>query len=115
MKASAGEYRMTISPLVNMDRKGGAYVIMLQQFKEAIGVAIAQVNTEHKMMRLHYVRETTEEATKRLATATTATSNRRQAGEAISIQTTHQLDIVHSSNSETVMILTYTRPPTQWI
>ena len=28
-QAAAGEVRMAISPLVNMDRKGGAYPIML--------------------------------------------------------------------------------------
>jgi len=54
---------MTISPLVNTDRKGGAYVIMLQQFKQAIGAAIARENAEDKMARLHlhYVRATVEE------------------------------------------------------
>jgi len=53
---------MIVSPLVNTERKGGAYVIMLQQFRWAIGVTIARGNAEHKMARLHYVRTTAEEA-----------------------------------------------------
>ncbi len=39
-EAAAGDNGMRISPLVNSDRKGGAYQIMLQQFRRAIGVAI---------------------------------------------------------------------------
>ena len=53
---------MTISPLINTDRKGGAFPIMLQQFKRAIGVAIVRGNAKHKLGRLHYVRATPEEA-----------------------------------------------------
>lgn len=41
--AASGDEGLTISPLVNTDRKGGAYPIMLQQFRRAIGVAIARV------------------------------------------------------------------------
>ncbi len=39
-KAAAGDDGMRISPLVNLDRKGEAYQIMLQQSRRAIGVAI---------------------------------------------------------------------------
>jgi hypothetical protein len=39
-EAAAGDDGMQIFPLVNLDRKGGAYQIMLQQFRRAIGVAI---------------------------------------------------------------------------
>ena len=53
---------MIVSPLVNTDRKGGAYVIMLQQFRWVIDVTIARGNAEHKLARLHYVRATSEEA-----------------------------------------------------
>ncbi len=53
---------MQISPLVNLDRKGGAYQIMLQQFRRAIRVAIVQGNAKHKLGRLRYVRESMEEA-----------------------------------------------------
>ena len=35
--AAAGEDGMSISPLRNLDRKGGAYVIMLQQFRPSFG------------------------------------------------------------------------------
>ena len=57
-----GEVGLTILPLVNMDRKGGAYPIMLQQFKHAIGVAIVHGNAMHKIGRLHYTRATAAEA-----------------------------------------------------
>ena len=53
---------MTISPLVNTDRKGGAFPIMLQQFKRAIGVVIVRGNAKHKLGRLHYVGDTVAEA-----------------------------------------------------
>ncbi len=39
-EAAAGDNGMWISPLVNLDRKGRAHQIMLQQFRRAIGVAI---------------------------------------------------------------------------
>ena len=32
-EAASGDVGMSISPLVNTDRKGGAYPIMLQQFR----------------------------------------------------------------------------------
>ena len=47
---------MTISPPVNTDRKGGAYAIVLQQFRRAIGVGIVRGQAKHKLARLHYVR-----------------------------------------------------------
>ena len=61
-EAASGEDGATISPLVNTDRKGGAHVIMLQQFRRAIGVAIARGNAKLKLGRLHYVRATAAEA-----------------------------------------------------
>ena len=60
--AAAGDHGLRISPLVNTDRKGGAFPIMLQQFRRAIGVAIVRGNARHKLSRLHYVRTTPEEA-----------------------------------------------------
>ncbi len=56
--AASCDEGLTISLLVNTDRKGGAYPIMLQQFRRAIGVAIARGNANHKLGRLHYVRAT---------------------------------------------------------
>jgi hypothetical protein len=38
--AAEGDEGMRILPLVNLDIKGGAYQIMLQQFRRAIEVAI---------------------------------------------------------------------------
>ena len=64
----------TISPLVNTNRKGGVYPVMLQQFKRAIGVAIIRRNAMLKLSRLHYVRATPEEAA---ATCNTHHSNNR--------------------------------------
>ena len=61
-EAAAGIDGMSVSPLVNTDRKGGAFPIMLQQFRRAIGVAIVRGNANHKLGRLHYVRGTAEEA-----------------------------------------------------
>ena len=49
---------LTISPLVNTDRKGGAYRIMLQQFRRAIAVTAANGYGQHILQRLHYVRDT---------------------------------------------------------
>jgi len=60
--AAAGEDGMSISPLRNLDRKGGAYVIMLQQFRRALGVTVVRGMAKHKLSRLHYVRGTAEEA-----------------------------------------------------
>ena len=56
--AAAGEEGLAISPLGNMDRKGGAYRILLQQFKRAVGVAIVRGQAMHKIGRLHYIRAT---------------------------------------------------------
>ncbi|EJK46647.1 hypothetical protein THAOC_34675 [Thalassiosira oceanica] len=61
-KAAAGDHGLRISPLVNNDRKGGAFPIMLHQFRRAIGVAIVRGNAQHKLSRLHYVRAAPEEA-----------------------------------------------------
>ena len=51
-----------VSPLVNSNRKGGAFPIMQQQFRRAIGVAIVRGHALHKLARLHYVRATPREA-----------------------------------------------------
>ena len=61
-EAASSDDGIKISPLINTDRKGGAYPIMLQQFKRAIGVAIIRGNAKHKLARLHYVRATAAEA-----------------------------------------------------
>ena len=61
-QAAASNDGLVISPLVNSDRKGGAFPIMQQQFRRAIGVAIVRGNALHKLARLHYVRATAREA-----------------------------------------------------
>ena len=54
-EVASGDDGMTISPLVNTDRKGDAFPIMLHQFKRVIGVAIVRRNAKHKLGRLHYM------------------------------------------------------------
>ena len=61
-EAVSGTVGLSISPLANNERKGSAYPIMLQQFRRAIGVAIACGNARHKVGCLHYVRSTADEA-----------------------------------------------------
>ncbi len=61
-EAAAGDDGVRISPLVNSDKKRGAYQIKLQQFRRTIGVAIVRGNAKHKLGCLHYVRESMEEA-----------------------------------------------------
>jgi hypothetical protein len=53
---------MEISPLVNTDRKGGSFPIMLNQFRRAVSVASWRGNAQHKLARLHFVRSTEAEA-----------------------------------------------------
>ncbi|KAL9183104.1 hypothetical protein ACHAXT_004891 [Thalassiosira profunda] len=60
--AAASDDGLTISPLINTDRKGGAYPIMHRQFRRAIGVAIVRGNAQLKQRRLHFVRATRREA-----------------------------------------------------
>ena len=60
-EVAAGEDGITISLLVNTDRKGGAFPIMLQQFRRVIRVAIVRGNVHDKLGRLHYVQGTKEE------------------------------------------------------
>ena len=61
-EAAAGIDGISVCPLVNTDRKRGAFPIMLQQFRRAIKVAKVQGNTNHELGRLHHVWGTTEEA-----------------------------------------------------
>ena len=61
-EAVAGGDGMTTSSLVNTYKKREAYIIMLQQFRQAIGLAIVWGNVEYKMARLNYVREIVEKA-----------------------------------------------------
>jgi hypothetical protein len=60
--AAAGTEGLTISPLINTDRKGGAFRIMHQQFRRAIGCATVRGQAKLTLGRLHYVRATREEA-----------------------------------------------------
>ena len=60
--ASSGEDGMSISPLRNLDKKGGAFAIMHHQFRRAVGVTIVRDMANHKLSRLHYVRATEADA-----------------------------------------------------
>ena len=53
---------LSVSPLVNTDRKGGAFAIMLQQFKRDLNVSLVRGMALHKLGRVHYVRWTAGEA-----------------------------------------------------
>eukprot|EP00956_Cyclotella_meneghiniana_P040979 scaffold210996_cov63-Cyclotella_meneghiniana.AAC.6 len=52
--AAAGEDGKSISSLCNTYRKGGAIIIMLQQFRRALGVMVVRGMANHKLSRLHY-------------------------------------------------------------
>ena len=75
----AGEDGMSISPLRNTDRKGGAFIIMLQQFRRALGVMVVRGMANHKLSRLHYVRATAEEA--KFTAEANHSNNRWKAGQ----------------------------------
>ena len=59
---AASDDGMTVSPLRNLDRKGGAQVIMRQQFRRVLGLMIATVNANLKPARMQYVRVTEHQA-----------------------------------------------------
>jgi hypothetical protein len=61
-EAASTDEGLTISPLVNTDRKGGACRIMLQQFCRAIAVTASNGYSQLILHRLHYVRGTEQEA-----------------------------------------------------
>jgi hypothetical protein len=60
-EAAAGHNGLTILPLINTDKKGGAYQIMLQQFRQAIAVTMANRHGSQILSRLHYVHATAKE------------------------------------------------------
>ena len=53
---------MSVSPLVNTNRKGGAFPIILQQFRRAVRVTIGRGNINHNLGKVHYMRGTAETA-----------------------------------------------------
>ena len=61
-EAATGIDGMSVSPLVNNNKKGGAFPTMLQNIRRAIRVDKVRGNANHKLGRLHYVRGTAEEA-----------------------------------------------------
>ena len=52
-EAAASDFGRTLSPLVNTEKKGGAFPMLLQQFRRAIAVSIVRGNAALKMSRLH--------------------------------------------------------------
>ena len=60
--AAALDDGISVSPLHNLERKGGAAMIMRQQFWQAIGVAIVCGNAKLKLSWLHYVHAPAAEA-----------------------------------------------------
>ena len=61
-EAASSDFGRTLSPLINTKKKGGAFPMLLQQFRRAVAVGIVRGNALLKMSRLHYVRNTAEEA-----------------------------------------------------
>jgi hypothetical protein len=68
-EAVAWDDSMRISPLVNTDRKGGAFQIMLQQIRRVVGVIIGQSYAKHKLGCLHYVHQSVMEEAANMSTA----------------------------------------------
>ena len=60
--AAASETGLAVSPLGNTDKKGGAFPILLQQFRRAICVTVVRGMAEHKLRRIHYLRPSREAA-----------------------------------------------------
>ena len=52
---------MSISPLRTLDKKGGAFAIMLSQFRRGLGVTIVRDMAYHKLSCLHYIQVTAED------------------------------------------------------
>jgi len=61
MEKASGYDGIRISPLVNRDRKGGAFPIILQQFRKGIGSGIVRGQVKHKLGRLLYIKATSAE------------------------------------------------------
>ena len=61
-EAASRDFGRTLSPLINTEKKGGAFPMLLQQFRRAVAVGIVRGNALLKMSRLHYVRNTAEVA-----------------------------------------------------
>ena len=100
--AAASEDGMSISPLRNTDRKRGAFIIMLQQFRRALGVMVVRGMANHKLSRLHYVRATADQRKQSLQQRPTIViidgklGNR---GVAAGIPAIHQRDMQLMNNS----------------
>ena len=45
---------LSVSPLINMDTKGGSYSIMMQQFQQTLNVTLARGHAMHKLGITHY-------------------------------------------------------------
>ena len=52
----------SFSPLFNTDRKGGSYLALIQNFCWVPSVSVVHGHTQHKFVRLHYVRATADKA-----------------------------------------------------
>ena len=56
------DFGKSMSPLVSHSRKGGAFPIMLSQFRRALGCLIARGQAQHLLKRRHYARPSAREA-----------------------------------------------------
>ena len=78
-RAAASEAGREVSTLTNMDKKGGAFPIMLQQFRRAISTEIVRGMAELKLSRIHYLRPT--KAAAKHAVIANRSSNRYKPSE----------------------------------
>eukprot|EP00956_Cyclotella_meneghiniana_P033359 scaffold95312_cov21-Cyclotella_meneghiniana.AAC.2 len=103
-EASASEEGISISPLVNTDRKGGAFPIMHSQFKRAIGVAIVGVMQHIRWQGQGYItmyaqlKNLLHTQQKQTAVSTDGTPTRQE--DLVGMQSIHHLDMEYLSNSE---------------
>ena len=62
LHAASTQDGLSISPHSNLHHRHGAYPILLQQFRRALGLAAVRSHAELKLRRLHFIRPTPEEA-----------------------------------------------------
>ena len=77
--AASNEIRLTISLLGNTDKKGGAFPILLKQFRRVISSTVVRGMAEHKLRRIHYLRPSREAA--RHAAESNHSKNRYKSSE----------------------------------
>ena len=78
--AAASKAGREVSTLTNMDKKGGAMPIMLQQFRRVISTEIVRGMAELKLSRMHYLRVTKQQRCTRCSPTKAPTTTSRAKG-----------------------------------